>query len=131
VTLQNAKSVYEAAAKKSAAERAAKTPAATGSATATLNGQSFEVKDGAVLIAAITSCTNTSNPQVLVAAGFAVVEGDGSRVWFEKDGLIALFHRPHPAKEAKPYQVRDARRVLELAGIRPPRPAHEKAGKPS
>ena len=30
---------------------------------------SFEIKDGAVLIAAITSCTNTSNPAVLVAAG--------------------------------------------------------------
>jgi aconitate hydratase len=30
---------------------------------------SFEVKDGAVLIAAITSCTNTSNPAVMVAAG--------------------------------------------------------------
>jgi aconitate hydratase len=29
----------------------------------------FELKDGAVVIAAITSCTNTSNPQVLVAAG--------------------------------------------------------------
>ena len=31
--------------------------------------RAFEVKDGAVLIAAITSCTNTSNPAVLVAAG--------------------------------------------------------------
>src|SRR5690606_40342100 len=28
-----------------------------------------EVKDGAILIAAITSCTNTSNPAVLVGAG--------------------------------------------------------------
>src|SRR6202012_4981596 len=28
-----------------------------------------EIQDGAVLIAAITSCTNTSNPAVLVAAG--------------------------------------------------------------
>jgi aconitate hydratase len=34
-----------------------------------LGGTSFEVKDGAVLIAAITSCTNTSNPYVLIAAG--------------------------------------------------------------
>ncbi|MDP6986447.1 MAG: aconitate hydratase AcnA [Phycisphaerales bacterium] len=31
--------------------------------------QSFELKDGAVVIAAITSCTNTSNPDVMVAAG--------------------------------------------------------------
>ncbi len=29
----------------------------------------FELEDGAVMIAAITSCTNTSNPNVLVAAG--------------------------------------------------------------
>jgi aconitate hydratase len=33
-----------------------------------LNGQDFELDDGAVVIAAITSCTNTSNPSVLVAA---------------------------------------------------------------
>ena len=33
-----------------------------------LNGQNFELDDGAVVIAAITSCTNTSNPSVLVAA---------------------------------------------------------------
>ncbi len=31
--------------------------------------QSFSLKDGAVVIAAITSCTNTSNPSVMVAAG--------------------------------------------------------------
>lgn len=33
------------------------------------NGQSFELDDGAVVIAAITSCTNTSNPSVMIAAG--------------------------------------------------------------
>jgi aconitate hydratase len=32
-------------------------------------GEQFELKHGAVVIAAITSCTNTSNPAVLVAAG--------------------------------------------------------------
>lgn len=32
-------------------------------------GNSFELKDGAVVIAAITSCTNTSNPSVMIAAG--------------------------------------------------------------
>jgi aconitate hydratase len=29
----------------------------------------FNIKDGSILIAAITSCTNTSNPNVLIAAG--------------------------------------------------------------
>ncbi|MDH3430930.1 MAG: aconitate hydratase AcnA [Gammaproteobacteria bacterium] len=40
-----------------------------GSAIATLDGADVEIRDGAVLIAAITSCTNTSNPAVMVAAG--------------------------------------------------------------
>ena len=33
------------------------------------DGQSFKLKHGAVVIAAITSCTNTSNPDVMIAAG--------------------------------------------------------------
>ena len=33
------------------------------------DGASYELRDGAVVIAAITSCTNTSNPAVLVGAG--------------------------------------------------------------
>ena len=41
----------------------------SGSASATLDGEDVEIKDGAVLIAAITSCTNTSNPAVMIAAG--------------------------------------------------------------
>jgi aconitate hydratase len=32
-------------------------------------GTDFEIKDGSILIAAITSCTNTSNPNVLIGAG--------------------------------------------------------------
>ncbi len=32
-------------------------------------GKSFDLKDGAVVIAAITSCTNTSNPAVMIGAG--------------------------------------------------------------
>ena len=33
------------------------------------NGNEYELKDGAVVIAAITSCTNTSNPSVMIGAG--------------------------------------------------------------
>ncbi|MBV61146.1 MAG: aconitate hydratase AcnA [Nevskiales bacterium] len=40
-----------------------------GEATVSYNGQEFTLKDGSVVIAAITSCTNTSNPAVLIAAG--------------------------------------------------------------
>ncbi len=39
------------------------------SAPVTVRGKSGVMKDGAVAIAAITSCTNTSNPDVLIAAG--------------------------------------------------------------
>lgn len=56
---------------------------------------------------------------LLVALGAQVIEGRGSRVRFELDGVIATFHRPHPHKEAKPYQVRDAREFLTQAGIKP------------
>ena len=38
---------------------------------------------------------------------------------FEKDGEVETFHRPHPAKEAKRYQVRSARTFLERMGIKP------------
>ena len=40
-----------------------------GSATIKLDGNEVELKDGTVVIAAITSCTNTSNPAVMIAAG--------------------------------------------------------------
>jgi len=39
------------------------------SAVAQLNGHSATIENGAVVIAAITSCTNTSNPSVMLAAG--------------------------------------------------------------
>jgi hypothetical protein len=37
----------------------------------------------------------------------------------ELNGVIGTFHRPHPQKEAKPYQVRDAQAFLEKAGVLP------------
>lgn len=56
---------------------------------------------------------------LFLALGAQIIEGDGSRVRFLLNGVIAIFHRPHPAKEAKPYQVRDARAFLESAGVKP------------
>lgn len=51
----------------------------------TLAGEEHELEEGAVVIAAITSCTNTSNPSVLMAAGLlaknAVRVGLKSRPW--------------------------------------------------
>ena len=55
-------------------------------ATAQADGDApVEVADGHVVIAAITSCTNTSNPQVMLAAGLlaqkAVARGLRSKPW--------------------------------------------------
>ncbi|MDA1082174.1 MAG: aconitate hydratase AcnA [Gemmatimonadetes bacterium] len=80
-------------------------------------GQTFDLKDGAVVIAAITSCTNTSNPSVMLAAGLlaqkAVARGlkpqpwvktslaPGSKVvrdYFEKSGV-------QPALDALGFQI--------------------------
>jgi aconitate hydratase A / 2-methylisocitrate dehydratase len=122
VPLKSAKSIYESNARKAAEERAARASAATGARTAAatqgpdgagtatvrLDGASFELKDGAVLIAAITSCTNTSNPSVMMGAGLLARKArerglkakpwvktslaPGSRVvtdYFERAGVLA------------------------------------------
>ncbi|MEM7627038.1 MAG: aconitate hydratase AcnA [Planctomycetota bacterium] len=47
----------------------ATTTTAPKSAPVTYDGQTFDFVDGHVAIAAITSCTNTSNPEVMLAAG--------------------------------------------------------------
>ena len=54
---------------------------------------------------------------LLVAAGCEVVEGRGSRVRFVRDEMVESFHRPHPAKEAKRYQVLAARAYLTRLGV--------------
>ena len=80
-------------------------------------GEQFQLRDGAVVIAAITSCTNTSNPSVMLAAGLvaqkALAKGikpkpwvktslaPGSKVvrdYFEKAGV-------QPALDALGFQI--------------------------
>jgi aconitate hydratase len=50
-----------------------------------LDGEEFELEHGSVVIAAITSCTNTSNPQVMIGAGLlaknAVERGLRRKPW--------------------------------------------------
>src|SRR6266568_2618882 len=50
-----------------------------------MNGEKFSIRHGSVVIAAITSCTNTSNPSVMLAAGLlarnAVAKGLSSKPW--------------------------------------------------
>ena len=56
---------------------------------------------------------------LLIAVGSNVIEGNGSRVRFVLGEAVATFHRPHPAKETKKYQVDDARAFLTTIGVTP------------
>ncbi|HET9913507.1 MAG TPA: aconitase family protein, partial [Anaerolineales bacterium] len=71
VALSEMKSVFQSALTAPIKDRGyALTPEAlTREATFGTNGGTQKMRHGAVVIAAITSCTNTSNPSVLVAAG--------------------------------------------------------------
>jgi aconitate hydratase len=69
VPLRTSKTAYHASLAKMVEERNARNPQATGRSKVSSGGAEFQLGDGAVLIAAITSCTNTSNPAVLVGAG--------------------------------------------------------------
>jgi aconitate hydratase len=58
---------------------------AGGSEVANLDGEDVKIDDGSILIAAITSCTNTSNPAVMLAAGLlarnAAAKGLKAKPW--------------------------------------------------
>lgn len=53
------------------------------------------------------------------ALGGSVSEREGSRVRIELKGEQWRCHRPHPGKEAKRYQVEQARELLERVGVQP------------
>jgi len=105
VALTDVKAGFESALAKLNTERgvASKPPV-----QATIDGQEVEIGDGAVVIAAITSCTNTSNPTVMLGAGLVAKKaverglsvppwvktslGPGSMVvtrYLEESGLMA------------------------------------------
>ncbi|CAN5416610.1 MAG: type II toxin-antitoxin system HicA family toxin [Pyrinomonadaceae bacterium] len=56
--------------------------------------------------------------KLLNILGAETIEGRGSRVSFELNGEKLFLHRPHPAKEAKKYQIEAFREFLERVGIR-------------
>ncbi len=58
--------------------------------------------------------------RLFISLGGQLSEGKGSaiRIAFP-DGVKYDQHRPHPQKEAKRYQVDDARILLELLGVKP------------
>jgi len=53
------------------------------------------------------------------ALGGDVAEREGSRVRILLRAEEWRCHRPHPGKEAKRYQVEEARELLERVGIKP------------
>lgn len=56
---------------------------------------------------------------LLKAYGAQLTAGKGSRVRIALRGVRAVFHRPHPRKEADRGTVESMRRFLSEAGVRP------------
>ena len=56
---------------------------------------------------------------LIIGLGGEVHERQGSRVKILLKGEQWRCHRPHPGKEAKRYQVEEARELLERAGVKP------------
>ncbi|MCK6412535.1 MAG: type II toxin-antitoxin system HicA family toxin [Azonexus sp.] len=56
---------------------------------------------------------------LIKALGGSISEREGSRVKIELKGEQWRCHRPHPGKEAKRYQVEEARELLERVGVLP------------
>ncbi len=85
---------------------------AKGPTRVSIEGQELELGDGSVVIAAITSCTNTSNPSVLLAAGLlarkAVARGLKRAPWVKTvfaPGSMAVTHYLERAGLLGPLQA--------------------------
>ena len=83
ITLKNMKSAFN-----DAMENLYKTQVKSGrdaKVETTYNGETFDLQHGSVVIAAITSCTNTSNPSVMIASGLvakkALEKGLKTKPW--------------------------------------------------
>jgi hypothetical protein len=57
--------------------------------------------------------------ELFIALGAEISEGRGSRVRVALNGIRAVFHRPHPKKEADKGAVISVRRLLKEAGVKP------------
>ncbi len=56
---------------------------------------------------------------LLLFLGAEISEGGGSRVRIKLNNIRAVFHRPHPRKEADKGSLASMRRFLENAGVKP------------
>ena len=57
--------------------------------------------------------------KMLVHYGAVIEEREGSAVFVVLNGVPAVFHRPHPQKEARRYVIRQLRDFLTSTGVRP------------
>ncbi len=57
--------------------------------------------------------------KLLVALGAELSEGKGSRVRIYLNEVRAVFHRPHPRKEADKGAIKSMKRFLKEANVRP------------
>ena len=55
---------------------------------------------------------------LLISLGAEIWEGSGSRVRIKLNDVRAVFHRPHPRKEADKGSIASMRRFLENAGVK-------------
>lgn len=84
----------------------------------------MNAKQRKTLAAVFARPTSASIPfadieSLIKALGGAISEREGSRVKIELKSEIWRCHRPHPGKEAKRYQVEEARELLERVGVKP------------
>ncbi|MCO6442263.1 MAG: type II toxin-antitoxin system HicA family toxin [Nitrococcus mobilis] len=56
---------------------------------------------------------------LMLAVGCKRSEGRGSRVRFVYGDTAVTFHRPHPQKETRKYQIRIVKEFLEQIGVKP------------
>jgi len=56
---------------------------------------------------------------LLLSLGAEISEGSGSRIRIKLHDARAVFHRPHPRKEADRGSVASMKRFLENAGVSP------------
>ncbi len=85
IPLARAKSSFQESLSQLIPSGAGRAADAASSTTVQHDGEQFELGDGSIVIAAITSCTNTSNPSVMVGAGLiarnAVARGLQRKPW--------------------------------------------------
>ncbi len=84
----------------------------------------MNAKQRKTLLAVFAKPTSASIPfadieSLFKALGGRIEEREGSRIRVQLGNEIWRCHRPHPGKEAKRYQVEEARELLQRQGVKP------------